>query len=233
MNAMKFDLTLSIVLFKTNAETLTAALRSVAICSLNYKLYLIDNSPTDELKKYVNDPRVEYIFTGENMGFGRAHNIALRRALRESKYHVVMNPDVYFNAGTLEKLSQYMDGHRDVGLMMPKVLNPQGEVQYLCKRLPSPLGLFFRRFIPGSVTWIRKVLDEYEMREMDYNSEFQAPYLSGCFMFLNLDAIEEVGFFDERFFLYMEDIDLSRRICLQYKNVYYPRVKMEENPIRH
>jgi GT2 family glycosyltransferase len=221
-----FDLTISVVLYKPQMQVFREMLSSVQRCGLNYKLYLIDNSPVDAISASISDPRVEYIFTGENVGFGKAHNIALRKAVKEAPFHVVLNPDVSFPEGTLEMLQQYMERSPDVGLVMPKVLNMNHELQYLCKRLPSPLELFFRRFIPANFTWIRKRLESYEMREMNYESEFEAPYLSGCFMFLRTEAIARIGYFDERYFMYMEDIDLSRRIFSEYRNVYYPKARI-------
>jgi GT2 family glycosyltransferase len=225
-NVFRFDLTISVVLYKPKMEIFAEMLASVQRCRLNYKLYLIDNSPVDEISSSITDPRVEYILTGENIGFGKAHNIALRKAVKEAPFHVVLNPDVSFPEGTLEMLLQYMERSPDVGLVMPKVLNMEHEVQYLCKRLPSPMELFFRRFIPANFTWIRKRLESYEMREMNYDAEFEAPYLSGCFMFLRTEAVSQIGFFDERYFMYMEDIDLSRRIFSKYRNVYYPEVRI-------
>ena len=68
--------------------------------------------------------------------------------LIESKYHIVVNPDIYFEEGTIESLTEYMDNNPDVGQIMPKVFYPNGELQYLCKLLPTPSDLIFRRFLP-------------------------------------------------------------------------------------
>jgi GT2 family glycosyltransferase len=221
---IKFDLTLSVVLYKPKKETLEAMMVSVKCCTLNYKLYLIDNSPEVNAQLAVEHPRIQYIFTGENIGFGKGHNIALRLAMNESRFHVVLNPDIRFEPGVLEKLFRYMERSSEVGLLMPKVLNLENEIQYLCKQLPSPLELFVRRFIPVTFDWVQRRLDAYEMKDKNYESVFEAPYLSGCFMFLRMKSLQEVGLFDERYFMYMEDIDLSRRIYSRYKNVYYPHV---------
>jgi len=69
---------------------------------------------------------------------------------------------------------------------------------------------------------VKARMDWYEMREKDYQTKFVAPSLSGCFMFLRTEALQKIGLFDERYFMYLEDIDLSRRIFQQYKNVYFP-----------
>src|SRR5690606_15683696 len=102
--------------------------------NLNIKLFLIDNSPTDNLRTVVVDDRIEYIFNNGNIGFGKAHNIALNQSLRASKYHLVLNPDVYFAGKTLESLFRFMEEAVEVGLVVPKVLSFDGEMQHLCKR---------------------------------------------------------------------------------------------------
>jgi len=106
---------------------------------------------------------------------------------------------------------------------MPKVLYPDGSLQYLCKLLPRPYELLIRRFS----LWrrrIEKVNSKFELRFTGYDDIMEVPYLSGCFMFMRTDALREVGLFDERFFMYFEDTDLSRRIHKHYRTVYYPHV---------
>lgn len=217
---MKLDLTVSIVLYKSNVEKLRAAIESVYKTTLNFKLYLIDNSPTDELKLFHGD-RTEYIFNNKNIGFGRAHNIAMERAIRESKYHLILNPDVYFDAGVLERIFNRMEGEMAIGMISPKILYPDGRIQYLCKLLPTPFDLFARRFL-GSGRWIEERNKKYELRESGYNSEMNIPYLSGCFMFVRTSVLKEIGLFEERIFMYIEDADLTRRIHQRYKTLFFP-----------
>jgi GT2 family glycosyltransferase len=230
---MKLDLTVSIVLYKTNVAIVKEAIACVFQSKLNLKLYLVDNSPTDTLRLLVCNDRCEYIFNNDNLGFGKAHNIVLRKALTESKYHLVLNPDVTFPENTLETLFEFMEKHDEAGLVLPKVLNFESELQYVSKRLPAPLDLMIRRLNSNFFSSLfDRRLKRYEMREKDYNEIFSAPSLSGCFMFLRVDALEKVGFFDERFFMYMEDIDLSRRMYRQFRNIYYPRVVIRHGHAR-
>ena len=220
---MKFDLTVSIVAYNNNSDHLRAAIESALKSKLNTKLYLIDNSPHDQLKALAQYPGCEYIFNNRNLGFGKAHNIAMQKALSESKYHLVLNPDIYFEEGVLEKIFEYMELNADVGQIMPKVLYPTGEVQRLCKLLPSPADLFLRRFFP----WVKgasKRNRKYELAESGYNRIMNIPYLSGCFMFLRTSVLGETGFFDDRIFMYIEDADLTRRIHLRYKTLFFPSV---------
>lgn len=216
-----FDITSSIVLYKSDRVELRKAIDSFLRTSLNVRLYLVDNSPTDELKDIIHDTRVEYIFNNGNVGFGKANNVALRKVLGTSKYHLMLNPDISFPENTLETIKDFMDRNQEVGHVLPKILYPDGSLQRLCKLLPTPADLFLRRFMKSNV---RDVNYYYEMHFADYNTTFEAPFLSGCFMFIRTEVFEQVGLFDEKMFLYWEDLDLSRRIHKGFKTVYYPEV---------
>lgn len=222
---MKFDLTVSIVLYRSNLPLITKAIDSVYLTSLNFKLYLIDNSTTDELRSLKRDHRTEYIFNNSNLGFGKAHNIAMRKAPNESKYHLVLNPDIYFEKGVLEELFTFMEKNPEVGQVMPKIMYPNGNVQHLCKLLPTPFDLFARRFFPW---WpgAKERNKKYELIESGYNKIMNIPYLSGCFMFLRSDSLPVIGYFDERIFMYIEDADLTRRMHYKYKTIFLPTVKV-------
>jgi GT2 family glycosyltransferase len=221
------DLTCSIVLFHNPVTEITKAIESFLNCTKNVKLYLVDNSADDSLRFVFESYPVEYIYNGRNLGYGKAHNIAIQKILNISKYHLILNPDVEFEPGVLSRLSRFMEQHQDIGLIMPKVLYLNGDMQYLCKMLPSPSHLFIRRFIPGPFKLLfKKILDKYELKNKDYNSIMETPNLSGCFMFIRTNIFKEIGMFDERYFLYFEDTDLCRRISEQYRTVYYPRVSI-------
>ncbi len=231
-----YDITASIVLYKNDPKEVEKAIESFLDTDLNVKLYLIDNSPTDELKelKNIDKNRIEYIFSNANLGFGKAHNIAIKKAINESKYHLVLNPDIWFEKGNLEKMYEFMEKHPEIGQLMPKVLNPDGSIQYLCKRLPTPFDLFVRRFIPPFLKPVfQKRMDWYEFKDVGYDKTMEVPALSGCFMFLRTEALKQVGGFDERFFMYMEDYDLCRRIGQKYKTVYYPEAQVYHGYAKH
>lgn len=217
----------SIVLYKNNIKILKEAIKSFLSSDLRVKLYLIDNSPDDSLKILKDNPHIEYIFNNKNLGFGKAHNIALRKSLEDGiKYHLVLNPDVYFNNGVLPKLYSYMEENLTTGLVMPKVLYPDGNVQYLCKLIPTPADLIFRRFFKFKKAELEKRNFFYEMKFTGYDKVMEVPYLSGCFMFLRTEALRKVGVFDERIFMYTEDADLTRRIYQKYSTVFYPEVSI-------
>ena len=104
--------------------------------------------------------RIRYIHSA-NIGYGGAHNIAMREAVEPgADYHVIVNPDIWFGEGVIEILAAYMDRHPDAGLVAPKTVYPDGETQYLCKLLPTPFDLILRRFLPaGFLKSSRNVLN--------------------------------------------------------------------------
>lgn len=219
-----YQVTAAIVTYKNDITELKKTIDSFLNTKLNVKLYIIDNSPTDVLKNLSSmDKRIEYIFMNANNGFGAGHNFIMRHSERMGEFHVVLNPDIYFESGTIEALYEYMKDHADVGNVMPKVLYPNGDLQYLCKLLPTPMDWIGRMFIPFR-TIKQRINANFEMHFADYNSEMNVPYLSGCFMFLRKSVIEDVGIFDEGIFMYGEDTDLNRRIHQKYRTMYYPKV---------
>src|SRR6266436_6935482 len=135
------DLVGSIVVYSNPHSQIREAIGSFLNTRLDVKLYVIDNSPEDGARELCTDERVVYVFNGRNLGFGAGHNIAMKVSLREANYHIVLNPDVYFGCGVLESLLSFVRSRPDVGAVMPKVLNPDGSIQHLCKRLPAPSDL--------------------------------------------------------------------------------------------
>lgn len=220
-----YKLTVSIVLYNNPIAMLKKAIESVLNTSLDITLYLIDNSPSDTLRALCDmDVRIRYIHNPSNLGYGTAHNIAICESIKQERtYHLVLNPDVYFNAGVLEEIVEYMNSHPDVGLLMPKVLYPNGEIQYIAKLLPTPWDLFARRFVPIK-SYLERLNRRYCLTFFDYLSIVEIPFISGCFMFIRTDTLKKIGSFDEHFFMYLEDADLSRRIGAVAKTVLYPHV---------
>lgn len=170
------------------------------------------------------DLPVEYIKTQRNIGYGSGHNIALRKAIQlGSDFHFILNPDISFGDAELKKMIFRIYDDKEIGQLMPKVINPDGSLQYLCKLLPTPLDLLLRRFAIGPLKGIAKArADEFELRFTGYRKEMNVPFLSGCFMLLRVSALQNIGLFDESFFMYGEDIDLTRRMHSKYKTIFFP-----------
>ncbi|MBQ6781684.1 MAG: glycosyltransferase family 2 protein [Treponema sp.] len=227
-------LTTSIVLYNTPRSQINAVMKSVIDSSSVHILYIIDNSLNDKwriLEKEYSDcgVKIRYIHNA-NLGYGSSHNLAMQEAIEEgSDYHVVLNPDIYFEARVLPELVDYMDSNTDVGYILPRVTYPNGDLQYLCKLLPTPFDLIFRRFLPRTKSLMRHN-ERYELRHSGYDKIMNPPCLSGCFMFMRLSTLKENNmFFDEKYFMYCEDFDLMRRIHSIAKTIYYPKVSIVHN----
>jgi GT2 family glycosyltransferase len=220
------DLTCSIVLYNNNLDEISKTISCFLNTNLKVKLYLIDNSPSDLFRSLSTDSRIEYYHNSKNIGFGAAHNIAIKKALEiNSNYHLVLNPDVYFDYGVVDLMYKEMVNDLNIGMMMPKVLNIDGTIQYLPKLLPSPFNIILRKFkIPKHI--YLKFINLYELRFVSSEYIYNSPILSGCFTMLNLNAITEIGMYDDNYFMYFEDWDLSRRMHDKFKTLYYPLVSI-------
>lgn len=217
----------SIVLYNNPTAEVERLLDSLFACKgyeLINKIYLLDNSEKDNLK-YLSQygSKIIYWHSTSNLGYGTAHNVAMHKSIRNDiDYHLVVNPDICFTDDVLSELFMYMTNNQDVGLVMPKVCYPDGKIQPLCRTIPNPSYLFARRFLP--VKWTAKIFKADSLQDFNYDQVANVPCLSGCFMFLRVDSLKKIGGFDERFFMYLEDFDLVRRIHANYKTIYYPHV---------
>ncbi len=218
-------ITASIVLYNTDLNMLMNVITSYSPREGRY-LYLIDNSPVENSHyRELSSEFIFYYFMGTNNGYGAGHNVALREAIRiNSKYHIVLNPDLQFKSSVIDALCLFADQNISVGQIMPKILSPQGNIQYLCKLLPTPIDLIFKRFLPKKIS--KKITYRFQLMFADYDRIMDIPYLSGCFMFFRVEALKDIGLFDERFFMYPEDIDITRRMHEKYRTVYFPQVSI-------
>jgi len=218
-------ITASIVIYNSPVKDLQTVLSCVAN-SIVRTIYVIDNAPDASLKAWVSglSEKVVYIQGQGNVGFGRAHNRAMREAIGQgATYHLALNPDISFREGVIEALAAFMDKNPDVGQVIPKIVFPNGATQYVCKLIPTPLDLLLRRFVPTRMNERRT--NRFELRFSGYNKLMNAPYHHGCFMFFRVSALKEIGLFDERFFMYPEDIDLTRRMHEKHATMFYPDVE--------
>lgn len=234
--------TASIVTYHTDVKELDKCIESMLNDGID-KIYISDNTDSDfpihheeylatvygyckdiAIKKYGED-KLEHIANRSNLGYGAGHNVAIKRAKEEgSTYHLVINADVYFDRGVIPALKDYMDKNDDAAMAQPKILYPDGELQYTVRLLPSPLNLIFRRFLPKA--FVEKMNYKYLLKFADHEKEMNIPYHQGSFMFFRMKSFDEVGLFDERFFLYPEDIDITRRMHKKFRTMYYPKVSV-------
>ena len=193
------------------------------------RIIVVDNRSTDGtiniIKEYADrHPNITLICKAENGGFGKAHNQAL--AISKSRYHVICNPDIVVMNDVFTPLTAFLHSQPGIGIACPQFCHTNGELQPLNRRHPSVLDLFLRRFLPAALGPVfQKRLSSYDMRDVGYDHSYDVPFVSGAFMFCQTAVLKAVGGFDERFFLYFEDADLSRKVQAHgYRTVYCPEV---------
>ena len=215
---------ISIVTYKTDLAELRKCLASLMSETIG-KIYIIDNSREDYLKEFCKEYSIAQYIASENIGYGAAHNIAIKASIAAgSQYHLVLNSDVYFEPNVIEKLIEYMENpkNRDVAMVQPNIIYPNGRLQYTCRLLPTPANLIFRRFFPKRL--FVRMNNRYMLKFNDHKKEMNVPNHQGSFMFFRISCFGKVGLFDERFFMYAEDIDITRRVHKYFRTMFYPNV---------
>lgn len=167
--------------------------------------------------------RIDLKVAGVNLGYGRGHNLAI--SCKETDFHLVLNPDVSLSETALYEGLSYLLDHPQAVLLSPKVVDHNGDNLHPCKRYPAVLDLGLRGFAPS---WLKEKfntrLSRYEMREIAERADpvVGVDIASGCYMLARSGTLGAVGGFDERFFLYFEDFDLSLRLGRVGEIVYLP-----------
>ena len=190
---------------------------------VGYAVVVNDYQPGEPVDQLKGDADY-FLANSDNPGYGRAVNRLVLRLRPLPPFIGVLNTDLTWCSGTFEKLLDWMYHHPDVSLSVPQILDETGGIQKLCKQNPTLLGLFSRRFIPDSIkpAWLKKYDRWYVMADRDYQQVFEVPYLSGCCMLINSEAFCRAGGFDERYFLYLEDADLTRSLAMYGRCVHLP-----------
>lgn len=216
-----YDISLSIVTYN-NEKIIKSTIESV-VChvenKLDYILYVIDNNSTDRTVDVVKSctGNIVIVKNEKNLGFGAGHNIVIDKI--DSKYHIVVNPDITITNDVIKDIFEYMENHNEIGLLSPLIKYPDGQIQYLCKRNPTFIDLFIRLVFSKG---FKKRQDYFTMKETGYDKPFEVEYVTGCFMFFRTEIFKKVKGFDDKIFLYLEDADITRRVNQISKTIFYP-----------
>ena len=241
-----FSLSISIVIYNPDYDIFIKTLKSVIkSCEFlgkynksNIKINIIDNSSKIEFQEkflvfknnnelFLNTKINSFQFNSfpTNPGYGISHNYSILNS--NSKYHLILNPDVILKEDTILNVLQYMESNPKTDIVTPKVFDWIDEntlttnQQFLIKRHPTVFQLFLRGFAPQFLKNIfSNTLSYYECKDLDFSiTQTNLEIVSGCFMFCKTESLKKAGGFDENFFLYFEDFDLSKRIP---KKDYFP-----------
>jgi GT2 family glycosyltransferase len=185
---------------------------------------VVDNNSVDGsiAMLYETFPQINLIENKENLGFSKANNQALIKA--EGEYVLILNPDTLIEEDTFIKCIDYMDANPLVGALGPKIINGEGKFLVESKRaLPTPKVAFYKIFGLSALFPKSKRFGQYNLSYLPENKTNEVEILAGAFMFMRKELLDQIGYFDERFFMYGEDIDLSYRIMKAgFKNIYFP-----------
>ncbi len=206
-----------------SADDITVVLDSLFAVTEGHEpaVYVADNASTDNTCELVSSryPAVTLIRLEENVGFGAAHNRVIEQL--DSDYHIILNPDIAFENDVITPLADYLDSHEDTVLATPMILSEDGTVQAVPRVLPRRRYMFagqLERF--GGI--FRRWRDEYTRRTETFDAPTPITFCTGCFMMVRTAALKAEGGFDDRFFMYMEDADLSRRLAGHGKLMLLP-----------
>ncbi len=202
-----------------NINELSKAINSFLNTPITKKLFLVDNSLTKKIKNLANHPDIEYFFIGKNIGFGAGHNTVIDKIKDYSKYHLILNPDVSFKPTVIPNLIKSIEKEEELAMIAPKVVFANGEHQYTCRQYPTILEMILRK-----MGIFKKYVQEREYRNIDLTKSFYPNFIHGCFQLYKTEDFIKINGFDERYFLYMEDVDICRKIdAIGKKKLYYPK----------
>lgn len=220
------DLTFSIVAYK-NYDQIINAVNSINKFTSRYtkKIIIVDNTESAYLKDYVhqinklrNLDNVNLIQNKQNLGFGKANNIALKKARGE--YFVICNPDIILIEDSFSKIIPYMEENQKVGAIIPKLIDQNHKIEPVYRRELTPVDIIVRYVHPFGTFSKRRAY--HTMQDMDYSKPFQVPFGQGSFIVVRNELMRKLNGFDERYFMYVEDADLCKRINQVSTLEYYP-----------
>lgn len=212
----------SIVVFNPNISVLKKTIETFLKSPLSHKVYIWDNSSEDKISAFLKSEfaeKIVYIQSPANFGFGRGHNEVFRRIDENYDYFIILNPDLEIPDETIEQLTTYLENNPEKGLVTGIIKGVDGQVHQVHKYLPSfsaYISSLIKRFMKGDQSTTGESIDL--IRQEPYS----LPILSGCFMLFTKSHFQELKGFDDRFFLYFEDYDLTLRSYLMKKSVIVP-----------
>ena len=222
---------LSVIVVNYNVEYfLEQCLHSVetALQGIDSEVFVVDNHSVDGSVRMLNKkfPEVKLIVNTENVGFAKANNQAIHQA--KGEYILLLNPDTLVESDTFAKTIAFMDQTPQAGGLGVKMVNGEGKFLPESKlSLPFPYVSFYNIFGLSKLFKKSRRFGKYHLTYLDPNEIHEVEVLSGAFMLLRKSMLDNIGYLDEDYFMYGEDIDLSYRITQAgFKNYYYPKTRI-------
>lgn len=180
----------------------------------DFRLYVVDNASPDGCGQRLaatdfGDPRAEILCLPENLGFGKGHNAVLDRL--DSDVHFILNPDIQLTGDTLTALADWLLARPDAVMATPQLYFPDGRIQHLPRRKPTPWLLLARQLAPRLGGPFAKADRHYTMQDEDLSVARPIEFCTGSFAAIRTDVFKKIGGFDPGYFMYVEDADLTQK----------------------
>lgn len=219
-------LVVSIVVYESDITQLRDTINALDGQCDSMQIYVVDNASNPDYRAQLDEfsDRVILIDAPRNGGFGYGHNIAMLHS-QTAEFFLCLNPDAMMHKKAVHQLIDFLRCHPQAGIAVPKVFYPDGRLQPLNKRHPTILDLTLRLLCPPALTRIDKIkrrLAYYSMLDKGYDTSYTVPFASGCCMMFRRSCLLRLGGFDERFFLYFEDADITRRMNMMAESWFCP-----------
>lgn len=188
-----------------------------------YEVIVTDSATGEETETLMREefPQARFFPFAENVGFKTMVNKSLKEA--RGQFTLLINSDIILTSGAVVLMLAYLKAHPDIGILSPKQLNFNGTFQPSCFRFYRPLTVLYRRTWLGKLARGKRHLDWFTMANYDYQTPRSVDWVMGSAMLVPMDAARRIGSMDQRFFLYMEDVDWCRRFWENgYRVVIYP-----------
>ena len=219
------DLSIIIVNYKSRAKLINCldSLGRTGLAGLDYEIIVVDNNSGDDLNDLpARYPHLKLINSRKNLGMGRGNNLGIKNS--SGQFILILNPDTVVQGAAIKILMAYLNANPSVGLVGPKLLYPDGSLQPSCARWPIFLMPFLRRTFLGD--YFKNIRDRFTMNDFDHNSVTPVDWLMGSCMLFRRQLVSADGtifapLFDERYFMYFEDIDLCRQMWTNGAAVVY------------
>ena len=220
----KFDVSLIIVNWNTKQlllECIESLIHETHRCSI--EIIVVDNGSTDGSAQAVQErfPDVKLILNDKNLGFAKANNIGIK--LSSGRYVCLVNSDIKALDACIDRMHDYMNNNPTIGALGPKTLGGDLKFRLNCRDFPDLWKSFCESLMLNKIFTRSKFLRGRLITDIDQNAAQSVDVLSGCFLMIRREVIEQVGMLDEKFYIYAEDCDWCKRIhSAGWDVVFYP-----------
>jgi len=217
------NLEVFLVVYKSDPLTIEDNLKflssGIDSSKISLTINIFDNGICPEIEYLCKINAYNYFTLGKNIGFGCGHNYLYQRRLGLEKIFLILNPDIRLSGHSINLLVIFYKAiDHKIGILSPKLIYSDGRIQKICRFFPSPISLILRKISSKYLSFDDIPIDSC-------CNPLSVPFIHGACFLLGDWVIQDVGFFDPKFFLYCEDMDLCRRVLKRYEVVYYPNVQ--------